>query len=85
MGRTTRTLTVSLPPRLYDEVERLARAENRTKSELFRDMLRVYEDYIDERRVHNLRRLGRETAEGLGIKSERDIERLVHDARGIKG
>lgn len=85
MGRTTRTLTISLPPRLYEEVERLAREENKTKSELFRDMITVYEDYLDEKRVLRLRRMGRETAAKYDIRSEKDIAKLVHEARGIRG
>lgn len=83
MARSTKTLTVSLPPQLYDEVEKIAEQENKTKSELFRDMLRVYEDYLDERRWQRLRRAGRESAQMRGIESEADIERLVHEARGI--
>jgi metal-responsive CopG/Arc/MetJ family transcriptional regulator len=84
MSRTTRTLTVSLPPRLYDEVERLAEQGNQTKSELVRDMIRVYEDYLDDRRWKHLRVIGAETAVRYDITSEKDIERLVHEARGIK-
>ena len=85
MARATKTLTVSLPPQLYEEVERIAEQENKTKSELFRDMLRVYEDFLDERRWARLRRTGSESAEKLGVKTEADIERLVHEARGVKG
>lgn len=85
MARSTRTLTVSLPPQLYEEVERIAQQEQKTKSELFRDMLRVYEDFLDEHRWSRLRRTGAKTVEKLGIKTEADIERLVHEARGVKG
>jgi len=84
MARATKTLTVSLPPQLYEEVERIAEQENKTKSELFRDMLRVYEDFLDERRWRRLRRTGAGSANNLGVKTEADIERLVHEARGIK-
>lgn len=84
MGRITKTLTVSLPPRLLKEVEKLAKEQQKTKSELFRDMIGVYEDYLDEKRWHRLRRLGRQTAKRLNITSEKDIERLVHEARGIR-
>lgn len=84
MGRVTKTLTVSLPPKVFEEVERLAKAEKKTKSELFRNMLDVYEDNIDDKRWRKLRRLGSETAKKLNITSEADIERLVHEARGIK-
>jgi CopG family transcriptional regulator/antitoxin EndoAI len=85
MARATKTLTVSLPPLLYEEVEKLAKQENKTKSELFRDMVRVYEDSLDERRWRRLRRTGTDSAKKLGVKSEEDIERLVHEARGTKG
>lgn len=84
MSRVTKTLTVSLPPQVFEEVEKLAKEERKTKSELFRDMIRIYEDYLDERRWRRLRRLGRETAKKLNITSEEDIERLVHEARGIR-
>jgi len=42
MPRTARTIGFSVPPELADEVERLAAEEGRTKSELFREMVRVY-------------------------------------------
>jgi metal-responsive CopG/Arc/MetJ family transcriptional regulator len=84
MSRSTKTLTVSLPPQIFEEVEKLAAQEKKTKSELFRDMVRVYEDHLDENRWRRLKRLGRETAKKLNITSEEDIEKLVHEARGIR-
>jgi metal-responsive CopG/Arc/MetJ family transcriptional regulator len=84
MSRLTKTLTVSLPPQVYREVENLAKLERKTKSELFRDMVAVYEDYLDEKRWLRLRRKGRQTVSELGLKSEADIERLVHEARGLR-
>ena len=84
MGRTTKTLTVSLPPQIYEEIERLARLERKTKSELFRDMVKVYEDHLDEERWQRLRRLGRATARKYRLFSDQDIEKLIHEARGIR-
>jgi metal-responsive CopG/Arc/MetJ family transcriptional regulator len=84
MARTTKTLTVSLPPQIYEEIERLARLERKTKSELFRDMVSVYEDHLDEERWVKLRRLGNATARKYRLSSERDIEELIHEARGIR-
>jgi metal-responsive CopG/Arc/MetJ family transcriptional regulator len=84
MARTTKTLTVSLPPRIYEEIERLAKLERKTKSELFRDMVSVYEDHLDDERRERLRRLGRATAGKHRMFSEKDIEKLVHEARGIR-
>ena len=40
--RTTGTVTISLPPDLASEVDRLAREEGRTRSELLREAFRQY-------------------------------------------
>jgi len=42
MPRTTSTLTISVPPEMLDELERVRREEHRTRSELMREALRVY-------------------------------------------
>jgi len=40
--RTRQTMTVSLPPQMITEVERVRKAEHRTRSELVREALRAY-------------------------------------------
>jgi len=50
-------LTISLPPRLLKEAERLAEQENRTKSELLREALRLYIETSEVRRKANRERL----------------------------
>jgi hypothetical protein len=47
-------------------------------------MVAVYEDHLDEKRWLRLRRKGRQTVSEMGLKSEEDIERLVHEARGLR-
>lgn len=84
MGRTTKTLTVSLPPAVFEEITRIAKLERKTKSELFRDMVRVYEDHLDEERWQRLRRLGRATARKYRVTSTEDIEKLIHETRGSR-
>ncbi len=49
MGRVTRVIGFSVPPALADEVEQVAKEERRTKSELFREMFRVYQRYRQQR------------------------------------
>jgi metal-responsive CopG/Arc/MetJ family transcriptional regulator len=76
--RATKTLTVSLPPQLARETERTAREERCTKSELVREALRFY---LQERRWKKLQRETARRAETLGIRTEEDVDQLVHDAR----
>jgi len=45
MGRITKVIGFSVPPALAEEIEQVAKAERRTKSELFREMFRVYQVY----------------------------------------
>ena len=40
--RTTRTMTISLPPALLEEFETIREVESRTRSELVREALRFY-------------------------------------------
>ena len=75
--RTTKLLTVSMPPRLYDTVTKLAKREDRTKSELIREALR---QYVWSRNLQGIQDYGREKAAEMGI-TENDLETLVDDER----
>jgi plasmid stability protein len=44
MARTTKTLTVSLPPDWYDELEEMASREHKSKSQLFREMMLAHRE-----------------------------------------
>jgi metal-responsive CopG/Arc/MetJ family transcriptional regulator len=79
--RTSRVLAVSLPPDDAREFERLAADEGRNKSALFREMLRVYRTYRETGTFESLQRYGAARARRLGIHDERDVERLIAEAR----
>ncbi len=40
--RTRQTMTISLPPKMIVQMERVRKAEHRTRSELVREALRTY-------------------------------------------
>jgi CopG family transcriptional regulator / antitoxin EndoAI len=75
--RTTRILSLSIPPDLLREAERIAKQEGRTKSELFREALR---HYVEERRWRTLQRYGAGRARRLGLM-ERDVDRAIQEFR----
>jgi metal-responsive CopG/Arc/MetJ family transcriptional regulator len=64
MSRTTKILGFSVPPTVVKEVEALAKEERRTKSELFREMVRVYHRYRDHRDRDEARWVANVIAEG---------------------
>jgi len=82
VARTAKTIGFSVPPELVDEVERLAAEEGRSKSELFREMVRVYKRERELSVFEDLAAYGRERARMRGVRSEEDVERLIHEARG---
>ncbi|MBI3454693.1 MAG: ribbon-helix-helix protein, CopG family [Candidatus Rokubacteria bacterium] len=50
-------VTISLPPALLKEADKVAKEENRTKSELLREALRFYVDTKEARRLAARERL----------------------------
>ncbi|MGB4780651.1 CopG family ribbon-helix-helix protein [Candidatus Methylomirabilis sp.] len=76
--RTTKTWTISLPPKLVREAERTAKEEHRTKSELVREALRLY---LEDQQWRTLQRKTALQAQALGIRTEEDVDRLVHVIR----
>jgi CopG family transcriptional regulator/antitoxin EndoAI len=73
-----KTLSVTLPPEMLDNAERLAKKEHRTMSELVREALRQYErNSIWE----EIGPYGRRSAARAGIKTEEDVVKMVHGFR----
>ncbi len=75
--RTTKLITISIMPEFLEEIEKLAKEERRTKSELVREALRRY---IAEKELRRLQRYGIKKAKELGL-GEEDVQRLVDEYR----
>ena len=76
--RQSKVVTISIPPRLLRDTKKLAKQEQRTKSELVRDALRLY---LDLRTDEGFRRAMQARAKALHIHKEDDIERIVDKVR----
>ena len=71
--RKSRTITFSLPPEMFEEVQRVKEAEGRDMSELVREALRLYMEDRDLRRQERLERLRSRRAEtGEPIEGDTD-------------
>ena len=75
--RSTKLLTISLMPEFLEEIERVAKEERRTKSELVREALRRY---LADKELRRLQRYGLQKARELGLKEE-DVPRLIEEYR----
>ncbi len=74
-------VTVSLPFNLAENFDRLAKAEAKNKSQLFREMLTVYEQRRREEQFHELQRYGAKKARKKSVLTEADVEKLVFQGR----
>jgi CopG family transcriptional regulator/antitoxin EndoAI len=81
MLRLTKLISISIMPDFLREVEKVAKEENRTRSELIREALRRY---IEDREWEKLTRYARIKSAETGIKTEDDIQRVVDEFRGEK-
>jgi metal-responsive CopG/Arc/MetJ family transcriptional regulator len=81
MKRSRVPVTVSLPFNLAQSFDKLAKAESKNKSQLFRDMLSVYEQRRREVQFHELQRYGAKKARKLEVLTEADVEKLVFQDR----
>ena len=70
--RKSRTITFSLPPEMYVEVQRVKDEEGRDMSELVREALRLYMEDRELRREQRLERLRSRQAESEEEENEGD-------------
>lgn len=77
MGRTTKTISLSLPPEMVEKIEELMKKEGRTRSELMREALRRY---VEEQEWREILRYGRRKAKQMGI-TEDQVEDIVDEYR----
>ena len=83
MERQTKVLGFSVPKQIADEYENIAREEHKTKSELFREMIRKYKEGRELASFFELQEYGSKKAEEAGIETEDDVIKLIHEARGV--
>jgi CopG family transcriptional regulator/antitoxin EndoAI len=76
--RTTKVVSITLPPPLFEQAQALAKEENRTMSELMREALRRYQH---ERMWGRLRSFGTISDDMPGVKNEEDVVKLVRQVR----
>jgi metal-responsive CopG/Arc/MetJ family transcriptional regulator len=64
---------------VFEEVERMAREENTSRSEVLREALKHYTR--TQKLWRQIYRWGEESAKELGIQNEAEVDELVHQFR----
>ncbi len=81
MSRSTTVISVSIPEALARDLERMAREEGVSKSELVRRMAGAYKREQAGLRLLELQRRLAPRARAAGILTEADVDRVVFDDR----
>jgi len=77
--RNTKTIGFSVPPEVHEEIVEYAKKENKTKSELFREMVSLYREKKEEEEYNRLLKYGRLKALEAGFKSEEEIQKAIDE------
>lgn len=80
MGRTTKVLSFSLPPKIAQKIEYFAKKEHRSKSEVLREMVDVYEARQADAEWEKLFAFGERTAERFNLKNEDELFKFLNQA-----
>jgi metal-responsive CopG/Arc/MetJ family transcriptional regulator len=72
-------LNISLPADMYEAVNNMADAENKTKAELAREIIQEYMTKRDRWKL--IRQWGDNSAKKLNLDSDTDLEELIHESR----
>lgn len=75
--RTAKVVSISLPPDMEKEVQKVAKEEHRTISELLREAFR---QYLANRDLASIRSEGRKIARRMKIKPD-DVAKIVRSGR----
>lgn len=76
--RSTKNVSITVPPSLLKDAEQVAKGEGRTQSELFREALRRY---VTQSQFRALQEYGIKQSKRLGIRTS-DVPRLIQEVRG---
>lgn len=75
--RTAKVISLSLSPDMEKEVQKVAKEEHRTISELLREAFR---QYLANRDLAEIRKEGRKVAKKMKIKPD-DVTKIINDGR----
>jgi metal-responsive CopG/Arc/MetJ family transcriptional regulator len=78
ISRNTQVLSVSLPPEIYNEINRIAKNEKKTKSAMIREMVKIYRRWRFERDWSKIRAMGEDIKKKFNIKNENELLEYIH-------
>jgi metal-responsive CopG/Arc/MetJ family transcriptional regulator len=81
LSRKSIILSLSVSPEIANELDKMAKAKNKRRSEIFKEMFYAYKEIIAEKEWRELYSFGRETATRFKIKDEEELFIILNEER----
>ena len=78
IARNTQILSVSLPKEIMADVEKMAKIERRSKSDLIREMIQLYPSWKFKRDWKKIRAMGEDIRKKFNFKNEDELFEYIH-------
>lgn len=79
--RTSRIVSISLPRKTSEELDRLAKAQDLSRSALLREAIREYRRACERAELERLLQLGARYGHASGVRTETSVARLLHPGK----
>ena len=79
LSRKSKVLSLSVSPEIAQELDNMAKTEDKSRSEIFKDMFKTYKESLAEREWRDLFSFGKETAKRFRIKDEEELYKILNE------
>jgi metal-responsive CopG/Arc/MetJ family transcriptional regulator len=77
LSRKSKVLSLSVSPEIARELENIVKIEDKSRSEIFKEMFKIYKESLAEREWRELFSFGNETAKRFKIKDEEELFKIL--------
>ena len=78
LSRKSKILSLSVSPEIAEELDIIAKTENKNRSEIFKEMFLTYKESIAEEEWRELFDFGEKTAKRFRIKNEEELFKILN-------
>ena len=79
LSRKTKVISISLPQNIAEQLEDMTKSQGKTKTDLFKEMFKNYNERIAEKEWAELFKFGKETAEKFEIRDEEELFKILNE------
>ena len=79
LSRKSKVLSLSVSPEIAQELDNIVKTGDKSRSEIFKEMFKIYKESLAEREWRELFSFGNETAKRFKIKDEEELFKILDE------